>query len=84
MHHACIMHLDLKPDNIFINDAGPNEIQLKIGDFGSSFLLDHLQEFEDSFSSLCLNMTETYKPPEYQVNYRHFSFDIWNMSLVIL
>ena len=34
MHHACIMHLDLKPDNIFINKAGEYDIQLKIGDFG--------------------------------------------------
>lgn len=36
MHSHDIIHRDLKPENIIFENIGPNELNLKIIDFGTS------------------------------------------------
>ena len=38
---------------------------------------------ENSFHSLSLNLNEIYLSSEFTINYRSYSYDIWNLGVII-
>lgn len=71
-----IMHRDIKPDNILINEKG----EIKLGDFGvSTFLKKSI-----ALSTLCRNGTFFYWPPERfsQPTYDHRA-DVWSLGITL-
>ena len=76
LHHNHIIHMDLKPDNIMIDDGIAYLI-----DFGNASYL--LKDKLPMFQSKC---TVTHQAPEafaniYEVD---LSFDIWSLGIIIL
>ena len=61
-HQNGILHLDVKPDNIFVNDRLPSEVVFKLGDFGVS--RDYLKAHSDSV----MQGTLLYMAPEVSRN----------------
>ena len=81
-HKSKIAHLDLKPENVFVNyshrENNKVEIQsIKVGDFGSSISIDKTESLPRYFG------TKNYSPPEYyfrKINPQ--KFDIWSLAVV--
>ncbi|XP_064899379.1 death-associated protein kinase 2-like isoform X3 [Columba livia] len=77
LHSRCIAHLDLKPENIMLQDKDVPKPQIKIIDFGLA------QRLEDgvTFKSLC--GTPQYIAPEV-INYEPLSSatDMWSIGVI--
>ncbi|GMQ31057.1 serine/threonine-protein kinase [Algoriphagus confluentis] len=72
-HQSLIAHLDLKPQNIIVNEEG----QVKLLDFGVSQMLDESQEQEGSF-------TLAYASPEQiERNHPNTVSDIYSLGVVL-
>jgi serine/threonine protein kinase len=75
MHSNKIVHRDIKPQNVFVD----SDMNLKIGDFGISKLLDSTSQHCQTSAG-----TPSYMPPE-MVDSQDYSFkaDIWSLGCVI-
>ena len=67
LHYYKISHLDIKPSNILIMDAG----DVKIGDFGHAYAYDDPSPKEINTTGLLGD--STYAPPEHFYDYRHLN-----------
>jgi serine/threonine protein kinase len=81
MHNCGLMHRDIKPDNILVTQAGVNEWDLVVADFGLAkavHLPGHLLTHEV--------VTMLYRAPELLVSYNEYNFglDVWSFGVVIL
>ena len=82
LHNMKIVHLDIKPDNIFIfrQDERPKRV-LKLGDFGISKCL-----WEDSKYKHTGQLNKNLMPPDYrmakdlEVGYKT---DIWQLGVIL-
>jgi serine/threonine protein phosphatase PrpC len=63
-HDNDTIHQDLRPANILINDKGPNDIQIKIVDFGSTFVAGTAELFNPIDHEGALG-TASYSDPQY-------------------
>ncbi len=71
IHSKGILHLDLKPDNIMVND-----LQIKIIDFGLS-----RQIHTAKYQTAC---TVWYRPPEKQLGYPlGYYTDVWSLGCIL-
>ncbi len=75
MHSNKILHRDLKPQNIFVD----SEMNLKVGDFGVSRLLDSTQQNCKTSAG-----SPFYMAPE-MVDSQSYSYkaDVWSLGCVI-
>jgi serine/threonine protein kinase len=76
--HDFIIHADLKPENIIIN----NNEQIKIIDFGSSFLLEDIQKYNNK--QVPYIQSRYYRAPE--ILYRlciDTKNDIWSLGCIL-
>lgn len=75
MHANKIVHRDLKPQNIFVD----SEMNLKVGDFGISRLLDSTNQHCRTSAG-----TPSYMAPE-MVDSQDYGFkaDVWSLGCVI-
>lgn len=75
MHSKKILHRDIKPDNIFLNQ----DLRVKIGDFGISKILDESEEVAQSVIG-----TPFYFSPELakQQSYGEKS-DVWALGCLL-
>lgn len=96
--HAGIMHRDLSPENIMVNnwDQDCEEIQVTFLDFGSA--IDGLsQPLDDSFSKVSRNLPYAWIPPEARTSEllgqfkpyeclvdlrRYGSYDVWGVGSI--
>lgn len=76
IHRSKIIHLDLKPENIFLH-CGRDGLEVKIGDFGISRLAGDTQEIE-------FDGDRFYMAPELLNNRCSYSSDIYSLGLVFL
>ena len=75
MHGNKIVHRDIKPQNVFVD----SDMNLKVGDFGISKLLDYTAQNCQTSAG-----TPSYMAPE-MVESQDYSFkaDIWSLGCVI-
>jgi serine/threonine protein kinase len=75
MHTNKIVHRDLKPQNVFVD----SDMNLKIGDFGISRILDHTAQHCQTSAG-----TPSYMAPEI-VDSQEYNFkaDIWSLGCII-
>jgi hypothetical protein len=92
MSKRCVVHADLKPDNILIDFDGKRILDIKLIDFGSSFL------FSNQHGSKITASTPEYLAPEVlnfldQKNsssqglcsFMHaWSYDMWSLGAILL
>ncbi|EIW79226.1 Pkinase-domain-containing protein [Coniophora puteana RWD-64-598 SS2] len=74
-HRNCILHRDLKPNNLLIASDG----QLKIADFGLA------RDFADpGYKMTCQVITRWYRPPELLFGCRYYSTsaDVWSVGCI--
>ncbi|KAL3121369.1 hypothetical protein niasHT_008351 [Heterodera trifolii] len=75
LHEKKIIHRDLKLDNVFLN----SEMQLKIGDFGVSTVVNYDGELKKSFCG-----TLNYITPEMVDKKEHsYEVDIWAIGCIL-
>ncbi|KAI5180791.1 hypothetical protein NEOKW01_1075 [Nematocida sp. AWRm80] len=77
IHKAKIIHLDIKPENIYLHKDTKGIIHLKIGDFGISRAAEATTEIEFDGDRL-------YMAPELLQNQCTYASDIYSVGLVIL
>uniref|UniRef100_A0A8I6WKJ8 non-specific serine/threonine protein kinase n=1 Tax=Hordeum vulgare subsp. vulgare TaxID=112509 RepID=A0A8I6WKJ8_HORVV len=77
LHEKRILHLDLKPANILIND----HMVPKIADFGLSRCLDK-EQTRDFTSNLCGSLG--YLAPEFYSGHVSFASDIYSLGVIIV
>lgn len=74
-HNKCILHRDLKPQNIFLKSNGI----IKLGDFGEAIMLNNAEEYVDSVTG-----TPCYMPPEmYNKKPYNFKADMWSLGCIL-
>lgn len=74
MKDNCVLHRDLKPGNLFINNN-----TLKVGDFGCSIKLNNRHERRNSQLG-----TPNYLSPEVSTSKEYsFSCDVWSIGCVL-
>lgn len=74
LHDAGVVHRDLKPDNIFIN----NDLSVKIGDFGLSCLYNTSTELKEYSGTIF------YSAPEMSLNDTYDNkVDIWSVGCIL-
>ena len=80
IHSANVLHRDLKPSNVMIN---VNSLQLMIGDFGHSMVLD--PEYSHSNSEAVSDTSLWYKAPELVLRSAQYSTasDIWAAGCIL-
>ena len=75
MHSNKIVHRDLKPQNLFVD----SEMNIKLGDFGVSKLLDYTaQNCQTSAGTPCYMAPEMVDSIDYS-----YKADIWSLGCVI-
>lgn len=74
-HEKKIAHRDIKPENIFLEDE--EGFDLKIGDFGSSCMLDEDGKASDVFGS------PYYIAPEMFTGRYHEKIDMWSCGILM-
>lgn len=92
VHSKNIIHRDIKPDNIFINNNENNEIIVKIGDFGLSKNKnnnENIKMIENNSANilfdLSLSINNTiYRPEELQCNKYNIKTDIYSLGIILL
>ncbi|EDV22426.1 Serine/threonine-protein kinase NLK2 [Trichoplax sp. H2] len=77
LHSAHILHRDLKPGNILVN----NNLQIKICDFGFA----RKQEFDESCEMTAEVVTQYYRAPEILTGSPHYTskLDIWSVGCIM-
>jgi len=77
VHQAKIVHMDIKPENIFLNRDTKDKITVQIGDFGISRRAEDRSEIEFDGDRL-------YMAPEVLENTCSFASDIYSIGLVFI
>ncbi|KAI5190915.1 hypothetical protein NECID01_1210 [Nematocida sp. AWRm77] len=77
VHRAKIVHLDIKPDNIYLHKDTKDSLVVKIGDFGISRAAEDLSEIEFDGDRL-------YMAPELLQNTCSYASDVYSMGLVLI
>lgn len=80
IHSANVLHRDLKPSNVVIN---VNSLELMIGDFGHSMVLDPEYNHSNCLSSC--NTSLWYKAPELILGSSRYSTasDMWSVGCIL-
>lgn len=80
IHEKDVVHRDLKPQNILVNESG----DLRLCDFGISKFTSEQTQMQTTLNGRCVG-TEVYTAPEVLVNKMAatFSSDVWSMACVI-
>jgi len=90
LHQNNILHLDLKPDNIFIHSEDGRDIIAKIGDFGISRALAQHQTALSTTMSVVAGTPDFIAPEvmlkkKYGINGMiHKNADIWSLGVIAL
>lgn len=75
IHRLDIIHMDIKPENIFLHRGAVGKLEVKIGDFGISRSARNREEIE-------FDGDRFYMAPEILSNRCSFSSDIYSLGLV--
>eukprot|EP00736_Rhodelphis_marinus_P002357 Rmarinus@m.23430 len=81
MHKNCVIHRDLKLENLLLSRGPDRELQVKIADFG---LAAKLQSESDRRRTIC--GTINYLPPEMldeDTADHSFEVDIWSLGIIL-
>lgn len=78
MHAKNIAHRDLKPENILLDSADPNNLNIKITDFGFSCFFDPREGLDLVLGSPLYMAPELYTKEE---NYNE-KVDIWSLGVI--
>jgi hypothetical protein len=90
LHDRNVVHGDLKPDNLLVEEVPEHGIVIKITDFNlSRFWMD--RRFDDAYNGTFHDVvTLWYRSPELMLQSRphpivlHSSIDIWSVALIII
>jgi len=75
-------HLDLKPQNILIDNSGPSHRDVfKITDFGQTRFVE--QAFAGTSRIHGAGGTDIYAPPEYLENEQDRAYDVWSLGIIV-
>ncbi|MFQ6638196.1 hypothetical protein Gotur_013529 [Gossypium turneri] len=81
LHGNKIIHLDIKPSNLLVND----KMQVKIADFGESMIMDRTSDLCNSYVGTCAYMSpERFDPNANGGNYNIFLADIWSLGVTLM
>jgi serine/threonine protein kinase len=76
-------HLDLKPQNILIDNSGPGHRDVfKITDFGQTRFVE--QAFAGTSRINGAGGTDIYAPPEYLENEQDRAYDVWSLGIIVM
>ena len=79
IHDKCIVHGDIKPENIFIDE----EFNIILGDFASSSAVDFRGIVSKRVGSLHYMAPEVYQYPETGISYDGFAADVWSVGSLV-
>lgn len=76
-------HLDLKPQNILIDNSGPGHRDVfKITDFGQTRFVE--KGFAGTSRIHGAGGTDIYAPPEYLENEQDRAYDVWSLGIIVM
>uniref|UniRef100_A0A914LTI8 Protein kinase domain-containing protein n=1 Tax=Meloidogyne incognita TaxID=6306 RepID=A0A914LTI8_MELIC len=73
------IHLDIKPTNFLVHSENNDEIEFKLIDFNTSFLITDMEE-----KDIHINMARKFRPPEIRENFKlSEKIDTWQFGIML-
>ena len=87
IHHASVVHMDMKPDNILVHVSANSELSFQVSDFGSAVMgpteggVEHRTKCSGVNAALYRPLDLFHNPG--RTVYVHYRFDLWAFGCIV-